>query len=99
MSTNQKCTLICALSHMHVWRYTDYIKACGIASDLNNFPSIISFVEQINITAITVDVSVIVFLCVSIDSGYVVAIVTATIVYMVFYFIAVIWIFFADYIW
>ena len=33
------------------------------------------------------------------DSKYAVAIVTATIVYMVFYFIALIWIFFSDYIW
>ena len=33
------------------------------------------------------------------DSKYAVAIATATIVYMVFYFIALIWIFFSDYLW
>ena len=69
-----------------------YTSKHGIAADLSNFTVIIhvSFIDLHFDMRISAHMST--------DSGYAAAIVTATAVYMVFYFIALIWIFFADYI-
>ena len=71
-----------------VYGHTKSTSKHGTAFDLLIFTK-----YQIN------DLNNLLFVYIHTDSGYAIAIVIATVVYMVFYFIAIIWIFFADYIW